>query len=95
LHKKNLLARASLSLSAASTSSAACIEVADTDDSSDSDDDSDPPPEQLNMTAEDVKVNALGYPVLEPAVPVPSDIEISQQICRDVGLLSIQDLAKQ
>lgn len=47
------------------------------------------------MTAEDVKVNALGYPVLEPAVPVPSDIEISQQICRDVGLLSIQDLAKQ
>jgi hypothetical protein len=42
-------------------------------------------------------VNALGYPVLEPSVPVPSDIEISQQISGkgNVGLLPIRDIAKQ
>jgi hypothetical protein len=45
-----------------------------------------------HMTAE---LNALGYPVLEPATPVPSDIEISQQLCREVGLLPIRDVAKQ
>jgi hypothetical protein len=45
-----------------------------------------------DMTAE---LNALGYPVLEPATPVPSDIEISQQLSRDVGLLPIREVAKQ
>jgi hypothetical protein len=45
-----------------------------------------------DMTAE---LNALGYPVLEPSTPVPSDIDISQQICRHVGLLPIRDVAKQ
>lgn len=41
------------------------------------------------------RVNSLGYPVLQPVTPVPSDITISQQIVRDVGLLPIQDVAKQ
>lgn len=45
-----------------------------------------------DMTAE---LNALGFPVLEPSVPVPSDIDISQQISRNVGLLPIMDVAKQ
>jgi hypothetical protein len=47
------------------------------------------------MTAAKSGLNALGYPVLEPAVPVPSDIEISQHICANVGLLPIMDVAKQ
>ena len=41
------------------------------------------------------KKNALGYPCLEPKTPVPSDIEVSQQIVREVGLLPVYDLAKQ
>jgi hypothetical protein len=54
-------------------------------------------PQQTNISsmADSSTVNALGYPVLEPAAPVPSDIEISQQICRNVGLLPIMDIAKQ
>uniref|UniRef100_A0A7S2VHP3 formate--tetrahydrofolate ligase n=1 Tax=Entomoneis paludosa TaxID=265537 RepID=A0A7S2VHP3_9STRA len=39
--------------------------------------------------------NALGYPLLQPQVPVPSDIEVSQSIVRDVGLLPLSDLAQQ
>jgi len=39
--------------------------------------------------------NALGYPSLVPKSPVPSDIEISHSIVRDVGLLPISDVAKQ
>jgi hypothetical protein len=39
--------------------------------------------------------NALGYPLLQCKTPVPSDIQISQDIVKDVGLLSIADLAKQ
>jgi hypothetical protein len=39
--------------------------------------------------------NSLGYPLLECKSPVPSDIQVSQDIVKDVGLLSIQDLAKQ
>ena len=39
--------------------------------------------------------NALGYPLLQCQSPVPSDIQISQDIVKDVGLLSIADLAKQ
>ena len=39
--------------------------------------------------------NALGYPLLHCKTPVPSDIQISQDIVKDVGLLSIADLAKQ
>jgi hypothetical protein len=41
------------------------------------------------------QVNALGYPFLQPIVPIPSDITISQHIVRTVGLLPIQDVAKQ
>jgi len=40
-------------------------------------------------------LNALGYPKLRPASKVPSDIEISQSIVNDVGLLPVHDLAKQ
>jgi formate--tetrahydrofolate ligase len=39
--------------------------------------------------------NALGYPKLIPKEPVPSDIDVSQSIVKDIGLLSIQDVAKQ
>jgi hypothetical protein len=41
------------------------------------------------------KKNALGYDLLQPQTPVPTDIQISQQIVKEVGLLSMQDLAKQ
>ncbi|KAL7564476.1 hypothetical protein ACA910_001570 [Epithemia clementina (nom. ined.)] len=40
-------------------------------------------------------MNALGYPKLEPKSPVPSDIEISQDIVKNVGLLPLKDLAEQ
>ena len=40
-------------------------------------------------------MNALGYPKLQAQTPVPSDIEISQSIVNNVGLLPLPDLAKQ
>jgi len=36
--------------------------------------------------------NALGQPSLQPKSPVPSDIEVSQSIVREVGLLPIKEL---
>jgi hypothetical protein len=39
--------------------------------------------------------NALGHPVLKCKHPVPSDIEVSQDIVKEVGLLPIADLAKE
>lgn len=39
--------------------------------------------------------NALGYPVLKPQVPVPSDIEVSHSIVKGVGLLPVEDVARQ
>mmetsp|Transcript_21507 Transcript_21507/g.32002 ORF Transcript_21507/g.32002 Transcript_21507/m.32002 type:complete len:656 (-) Transcript_21507:304-2271(-) len=39
--------------------------------------------------------NALGHPKLKPRTPVPSDIEVSQDIVRTVGLLPVTDLAKE
>lgn len=39
--------------------------------------------------------NALGHPKLVPKFPVPSDIEVSQDIVKEVGLLPIADLAKE
>ena len=39
--------------------------------------------------------NALGYPKLPAKTPVPSDIEVSQQIVKEVGLLPISDVGKQ
>lgn len=39
--------------------------------------------------------NALGHPKLNPRTPVPSDIEVSQDIVRTVGLLPVTDLAKE
>lgn len=44
---------------------------------------------------EETTLNALGYPVLVPKCPVPSDIEVSKSIVKEVGLLPMQDLAKQ
>jgi formate--tetrahydrofolate ligase len=41
------------------------------------------------------ETNALGYPKLVPKIPVPSDIEISQQIVKEIGLLPISDVGKQ
>jgi hypothetical protein len=42
-----------------------------------------------------MKNNALGYPLLQTQSPVPSDIAISQQIVKEVGLLSLEDVARQ
>ena len=41
------------------------------------------------------ELNALGYPKLVCKTPVPSDIEVSQQIVKEVGLLPIVEVAKQ
>ena len=41
------------------------------------------------------EVNALGYPKLLAKSPVPSDIQISQQIVKEVGLLDIREVGKQ
>jgi formate--tetrahydrofolate ligase len=38
---------------------------------------------------------ARGHPVLRPKFPVPSDIEVSQSIVRDVGLLPIEEVARE
>lgn len=43
----------------------------------------------------DDTTNALGYPKLAPKIPVPSDIQVSQDIVKEVGLLSIDELAQQ
>lgn len=37
----------------------------------------------------------MGYPKLACRTPVPSDIEVSQQIVKEVGLLSIRDVGRQ
>ena len=34
-------------------------------------------------------------PKLQTQTPVPSDIEVSQQIVKNVGLISMKDLAEQ
>lgn len=47
----------------------------------------------ITMSSNDV--NALGYPKLAAKTPVPSDIEVSQQIVKEVGLLPISDIGKQ
>ena len=39
--------------------------------------------------------NALGYPKLACRTPVPSDIEVSQQIVKEVGLLPIREVGRQ
>lgn len=39
--------------------------------------------------------NALGFPKLVPKTPVPSDIKVSQDICKNVGILSIDELSAQ
>ena len=50
----------------------------------------------MNGTATNsTETTALGYPKLVPKTPVPSDIQVSQDIVKEVGLLSIDELAKQ
>jgi hypothetical protein len=44
------------------------------------------------MTSE---MNAMGYPKLVCKTPVPSDIAVSQQIVKEVGLLPIREVGKQ
>lgn len=39
--------------------------------------------------------NILGYPILKPKTPVPSDIQVSQDIVKEVGLLPIDVLARE
>ena len=40
-------------------------------------------------------LNALGHPALQPKTPVPSDIQVSMDIVKDIGLLSMEELAEQ
>mmetsp|Transcript_8919 Transcript_8919/g.13305 ORF Transcript_8919/g.13305 Transcript_8919/m.13305 type:complete len:656 (+) Transcript_8919:72-2039(+) len=40
------------------------------------------------------ETNVIGHPVLKPKTPVPSDIQVSQDIVKNVGLLPIDQLAK-
>jgi formate--tetrahydrofolate ligase len=39
--------------------------------------------------------NALGHPRLQPKTPVPSDIQVSKDIVKDVGLLPMDQLAQE
>ena len=42
-----------------------------------------------------IDINRKCHPTLKPKTPVPSDIEVSQDIVRDVGLLPIEDVASE
>jgi len=54
-----------------------------------------PPTARTRTTDTMSDKNALGYDKLACKTPVPSDIEISQQIVKEVGLLPISEVAKQ
>jgi hypothetical protein len=41
------------------------------------------------------ELNSLGYPLLQCKSPVPTDIQISHDIVKDVGLLTMQEMAQQ
>jgi formate--tetrahydrofolate ligase len=41
------------------------------------------------------ETNALGHPILKPKTPVPSDIQVSKDIVKEVGLVDISELAKE
>ena len=47
------------------------------------------------MSSEEQDNNALGYPKLVCRTPVPSDIEVSQQIVKEIGLLPITEVGRQ
>jgi len=49
----------------------------------------------IMSSSENEKMNALGYPKLSCRIPVPSDIEVSQQIVKEVGLLPITEVGRQ
>lgn len=42
-----------------------------------------------------MSTNKLGHPTLVPKTPVPSDIDISMSMVKEVGLLPIEDVAKE
>ena len=44
---------------------------------------------------ESIDINRKCHPTLQPKTPVPSDIQVSQDIVRDVGLLPIEDVASE
>ena len=55
----------------------------------------DPQGDGERLRREPSGVCARGHPILRPKFPVPSDIEVSQSIVRDVGLLPIEDVANE
>ena len=40
-------------------------------------------------------MNRSGHPKLVPKVPVPSDIQISQDVVNEIGLLPIETVAEE
>ena len=46
-----------------------------------------------STTSSSSNINRKSRPTLQPKTPVPSDIEVSQQIVSEVGLLPIADVA--
>jgi len=47
------------------------------------------------MSTTTAATNASGHPKLKPKVPVPSDIQISQDVVNEIGLLPIEAVAKE
>lgn len=52
-------------------------------------------PPLTTTTTNPPSTRARGHPILRPAHPVPSDIDVSQSIVRDVGLLPIEVVASE
>jgi len=53
-----------------------------------------PQPATMSRSGTDEK-NAMGHPKLVPKNPVPSDIAVSQDIVKEVGLLPIAEVARE
>jgi len=49
----------------------------------------------ISRQSKKIMTDALGNPKLKPKCPVPSDIQISQDIVQEVGLLPIETVAKE
>jgi len=49
----------------------------------------------LRQNKKMTSTNTLGHPKLKPKIPVPSDIQISQDIVNEIGLLPIETVAKE
>ena len=48
---------------------------------------------EFSLADAEKTINRKSHPTLQPKTPVPSDIEVSQQIVSEVGLLPIADVA--